>query len=90
MNVDMESESLPPLHDAVKRGDVLEATRLLASGAAVNAFAPVGDDDVAPLHIAAANDSVTLAQLLLEHHADVNCATLMLGSTALTTAAGVC
>jgi ankyrin repeat protein len=57
------------LVEAVRRGDVQEVARLLAAGADPNVKDPDGD---APLHIAAEQCRVEVAELLLKHGADPN------------------
>ena len=55
-----------PLHTAGWRGDVEEASALLAAGAEVNA---VGEFGYLPIHAAVANGNIEVVKLLLEHGA---------------------
>ncbi len=58
----------PPLNEAVRKGDAVEARRILAQGADVNASAP---DGTTPLHWAVHRDAVELVRLLIDAGADV-------------------
>lgn len=66
-NVSVNPGSYPPLFQAVQRGDVAEANRLLRSGELLNQKT-VGNQT--PLHIAAAEGQDEMVAWLLAHEAD--------------------
>src|SRR5262245_13778568 len=57
------------LHCAAQDGDLETVRALVASGADVNAFDDLG---MTPLHYAAKNEQLSIAQFLLQHGAHVN------------------
>ncbi|KAF8681806.1 hypothetical protein HU200_045244 [Digitaria exilis] len=63
-----DHEGYAPLHDAAK-GGFDEIARLLLSGGAI---VDISSADGTPLHAAAAFGKISVMQILLEHHADVN------------------
>ncbi|HXJ41629.1 MAG TPA: ankyrin repeat domain-containing protein [Bryobacteraceae bacterium] len=78
-----QSDTMPPLLDAVYRDDVAAATKLVKSGADVKAANRYG---VTPLSMACTNGNGAMVELLLKSGADAN-TVLPGGETALMTAA---
>ena len=58
-----------PIHEAVRKGNIVAAKKHLAAGADVNAKDIVGKT---PLHWAAGNEGRQVAELLIANGADVN------------------
>ncbi|MBX3179354.1 MAG: ankyrin repeat domain-containing protein [Candidatus Hydrogenedentes bacterium] len=57
------------LQEATREGDVARAKALIGSGAQVNA---ISEEGLTPLHWSALNGRADIAELLLEHGADIN------------------
>lgn len=77
-----ESMKVTPLHSAVAAKQIAIVRKLIAKGANVNARA---ENDLAPLHEAAANGDLEFAKLLLDNEAAINLKTKE-GKTALSLA----
>src|SRR5688572_16549085 len=73
-----------PLHRAVERDDIPEATRLIRAGADVKTVNRYG---AAPISVACARGNAAMIELLLESGADAN-TSLPEGETCLMSAAG--
>ncbi|KAL6637603.1 hypothetical protein ACP70R_025175 [Stipagrostis hirtigluma subsp. patula] len=70
-----------PLDCAAKYGHDEVARLLLSRGASVD----IGDDEVASIHIAAAYGKASFMKVLLEHHADPNAVSEVLGTPMIAT-----
>lgn len=79
------ADHLPPLHQAVIRGDIDDVKTLLDAGADINQLdSKMGN---APVHIAAQTDHADILKYLLDHGAFINLRTPRSGFTPLMTAA---
>jgi ankyrin repeat protein len=67
-----DAEDGTALHFASWKGHVDAARALLAAGADVNAHSKMGHWGTTPLHAAAHGNQRPIAELLIEHGADVN------------------
>ena len=67
---DADWERMPPIHRAVYEGDAAKVKALLEAGADPNRLMGVREER--PLRIAAQQNSLRIAQLLLRHGADVD------------------
>ena len=75
---DADWERMPPIHRAVHEGDTAKVKALLEAGADPNRLMGVRDER--PLRIAAQQNNLRIAQLLLQHGADVDGESAIVGT----------